>query len=125
MKVLNAQKQRNPELPDAEALITEARNRQHRRWFFIVIIVVIAMVVSGVGYAVASQLSGQPSPKGMSLPAMPLAQSGPFVSPKAPYALAIASNGDLLVVDSGRDQILRRLPSGKFQVIAGDGRRGF
>jgi len=45
--------------------------------------------------------------------------------PEAPYALAVAPNGDLLVVDSGRDQILRRLPSGKFQVLAGNGERGF
>ena len=37
----------------------------------------------------------------------------------------MAPNGDLLVVDSGRDRILRRLPSGKFQVLAGDGERGF
>ena len=49
----------------------------------------------------------------------------PSSSPKAPYALAVAPNGDLLVVDSGRDQILRHLPSGKFQVVAGDGKRGF
>jgi hypothetical protein len=112
-------------LPDAEALIREARQRQHRRWFFIATIVVIATVVSGVIYAIVSRPSAKPSPRSMSLPLRTLPQSGPFVSPKAPYALSVAANGDLLAVDTGRDQILRRLPSGKFRVIAGDGKRGF
>jgi hypothetical protein len=87
--------------------------------------VVIAMVVSGVSYAIVSRPSARARQTGTSSSSTTLAQSGPFVSPKAPYALAVAPNGDLLVVDSGRDQILRHLPSGKFQVIAGDGERGF
>lgn len=44
---------------------------------------------------------------------------------KMPAALAVSPKGVLYVVDAGRDQILRRLPSGKFQVVAGSGRRGF
>jgi serine/threonine-protein kinase len=46
------------------------------------------------------------------------------VSPKYPDALAVAPNGDLYLVDSGRDEILRRLPSDEFQVVAGNGREG-
>src|SRR5208283_2373440 len=52
-------------------------------------------------------------------------QSASYVAPEAPTTLVVAPNGDLLVVDSGRDQILRYLASGKFQVLAGDGKRGF
>jgi len=125
MKVVEEPRQAEAQVTDAEALIKEARNRQRRRWFFICIIVVIAIVVSGTTYAIVSRPSARVRHTGTSSPSKTLAQSGPFVSPKAPYGLAIASNGDLLVVDSGRDQILRRLPAGKFQVVAGDGKRGF
>ena len=47
------------------------------------------------------------------------------VEPKMPGALAVSANGTLYVVDVARDQILRRLTSGQFQVVAGTGRRGF
>jgi len=91
------------------------------------IVVLIAMVVSGVAYALVSRRPStqarntSKSPPTKTVPA----QSGLFVTPKAPYALAVAPNGDLLIVDSSRDQILRHLPSGKFRVIAGSGKRGF
>jgi hypothetical protein len=39
--------------------------------------------------------------------------------------MAVSPHGSLYVVDSSRDQILRRTGSGKFRVVAGDGRRGF
>ena len=127
IKVLDPQEQRPVEYPDAEALIKEARQRQHRRWFFIAIIVFTAMIVSGVSYVIVSSPSVRALPTGTSSPSKTVspAQSGPFVSPKAPYALSVAANGALLACDTGRDQILRRLPSGKFRVIAGDGKRGF
>jgi hypothetical protein len=118
---------RDPAVDDAEALIKEARQRQRKRRLFIGIVVLIAMVVSGVTYAVVSRPSTRARHTRASSPTKTVspAQSGPFVSPKAPYALAVGPNGDLLVVDGGRGQILRHLPSGKFQVVAGTGKRGF
>jgi hypothetical protein len=50
---------------------------------------------------------------------------GATVALKTPAALAVSSKGVLYVVDASRDQIVRRLSSGRFQVVAGDGRRGF
>lgn len=47
------------------------------------------------------------------------------VTPKTPTALATSPSGALYVVDTGRDQILRRLGNGLFQVVAGNGHRGF
>jgi hypothetical protein len=47
------------------------------------------------------------------------------VTPKSPEALAVGPDGDLYAVDTGRDQILERLPNGRWEVIAGDGRQGF
>lgn len=127
MTVVVQPTQARTELPDTEALIEEARQRQRKRRRFIGIAVTIAIVVSGASYAIVSRPSAPAPHTGASslTKAVSAAQSGPFVSPRAPYALAVAPNGDLLVVDSGRDQVLRRLPSGKFQVIAGDGKRGF
>jgi hypothetical protein len=91
------------------------------------IVALIAMVVSGVSYALVNRPSGRARPTRTSSPTKTVSatQSGSYVSPKAPTTLVVAPNGGLLVVDSGRDQILRRLPSGKFQVLAGDGKRGF
>jgi hypothetical protein len=115
------------DVPAAEVLIKEARQRQRRRRLLVGIIVLTAVVVSSITYAIANQPSSRSPRTGASSPTKPVSpsQSGPFVSPRAPYALAVASNGDLLVVDSARDQILRRLSSGKFQAVAGDGERGF
>ena len=48
-----------------------------------------------------------------------------YVVPKAPDSLAIGLNGNLFIADDGRDQVLERLPNGKFVVVAGNGKRGF
>jgi hypothetical protein len=127
MRVIEEPQQTAASVPDAEALIKEARQRQRRRRLLIGIVVLIAMVVSGITYAIVSRPSARARHTGTSSPTktVSVAQSGSYVSPKAPHSLTIAPNGDLLVVDSDRDQILRRLPSGKFQVLAGDGKRGF
>ena len=39
--------------------------------------------------------------------------------------LPLNHNGDVLILDSSRDQILRLTPSGKLSVFAGSGRQGF
>jgi len=127
MKVVEEPQQAEAQVPDAEALIEEARQRQHKRRLLVAIVVLIAMVVSGVSYAIVSRPSARARHTGTSSPSKPISPvlAGAFVSPKSPYGLAVAPNHDLLVVDSGRDQILRRLPSDEFQVVAGDGKRGF
>lgn len=49
----------------------------------------------------------------------------PSVAPKGPEALAAGPDGGLYIVDTNRDEVLQRLPDGKFVVVAGDGRTGF
>jgi hypothetical protein len=39
--------------------------------------------------------------------------------------MAESGSGTLYIVDTGRDQILKRLADGRFEAVAGDGRRGF
>jgi hypothetical protein len=55
----------------------------------------------------------------------PLSSSAAVVRPIRPDALALAPSGGLYVADPGRDQILERLPSGRFIVVAGTGKTGF
>lgn len=45
----------------------------------------------------------------------------PTVTPKQPVSLAVGPHGDLYVADAAREQILRRLPSGRFVVVARTG----
>jgi hypothetical protein len=79
----------------------------------------VALLSVGVMFPAAGALAPKTT---TSHSAVPMAVS---VSPKEPEALAIGPNGDLYIADSGRDQILQRLPSGKFRVVAGTGERGF
>ena len=47
------------------------------------------------------------------------------VAPIRPGALAVAPGGGLYIADDVRNQILERLPNGRFTVVAGNGQRGF
>jgi hypothetical protein len=105
-----------------EVLFPEAKRRErHRR--LIVLAIVFIVVGTSVAYALSrhdaspARRPGPRSPGALTQPSVTTA-IGPL---KAPYGLAIAPNGDLYVVDTVRDQVLRRLPTGKFQVVAGDG----
>ena len=127
MKVIEEPRQAEASVPDAEALIKEARQRQRKRRLLVGIVVLMAIIVSGISYALISRPSARTRHTRTLPPTKTVSavQTGSYVSPKAPTTLIVAPDGDLLVVDSGRDQILRHLPSGKFQVLAGDGNRGF
>ncbi len=50
---------------------------------------------------------------------------GGKIEPQRPEALAPAPNGGFYIADDIRNQILERLPDGKFQVVAGNGTRGY
>ncbi|MGD1051258.1 MAG: hypothetical protein ABR947_09325 [Solirubrobacteraceae bacterium] len=108
---------------ETEALIKEAHRRRRRRWAARLL---VGAALLGGGVAVAllaisgarSASGGAPARGGVA----PTAVDRPL---KRPYGLAAAANGDLYIVDITRDQVLRRLPSGVFQVVAGNGRRGF
>lgn len=55
----------------------------------------------------------------------PQPSSASVIGPVRPDALALAPSGGLYIADPARDQILERLPSGHFVVIAGTGSVGF
>lgn len=51
--------------------------------------------------------------------------TGSTIVPERPVSLAAGPNGELYLADAGREQILRRSPSGRFAVVAGTGDAGF
>ncbi len=55
----------------------------------------------------------------------PGAASTGKVTPDQPIALAVSRHGDLYIGDRGRNEILERVPSGRFRVVAGTGVAGF
>ena len=108
---------------DAGVIAEDARRRQqrHRRIPGAVTLGVVAICGLVVVQSRSSHATGNHN-----VPARPVVlDDGAFVTPKTPASLTVAPNGDLYVVDPGRDQILRRLQDGKFQVVAGTGSQGF
>lgn len=119
--------QSDRESEPTEVLFPEAKRRERRRRLIVLAVIVVVLGATGIGYA-ASRGTAPPPRHTVQSPAT----EAPTVVATAvggqlqhPYGLAVAPDGDLYIVDSGRDQVLRRLPSGKFQVVAGNGHRGF
>jgi sugar lactone lactonase YvrE len=109
----------------SQLLFPEAHQRERRRRL---LAVAAAAIFLGGGVATGLVVtSTRPITRSASVDTVqrPTAVPAGIVVPKRPGALAVAPDGDLYVVDSGRDQILRHLPSGKFEVVAGTGQRGF
>jgi len=99
---------------------------QHRRWrdwrFRVVAVVVLclglAVFLSFGGSRESGKLRIAPVHPGVSMPS-------PGVVPDEPGPLALSPNGDLYMSDDALNEILERLPSGDFQVVAGNGKAGF
>jgi hypothetical protein len=112
---------------EALALFEEARRRRRRRRL-LVAAVVFCVLLATVGAILAvdgTQPSTPKHPTARPTPKTGATASSVLVTPQHPYAMAVARNGSLYVVDAGRDQILRRKTNGQFQVVAGDGQLGF
>lgn len=114
---------------DAEALFREARRLRRRRWT--IGLVVAAVVVAGIGWALAGNAHGPTAPtthatkhnvtRDKFQPGLPV---GPYANLSVAGPLTVALSGALYVADVDREQILVRLPDGRFRVIAGDGKKG-
>jgi hypothetical protein len=117
--------------PDAEALFKEARRRRRLRR-----LVGAGIGVLLIGAACAGFFAARHTPVGRAQrpthPVEPTAvtparstPATPALGPQHPYGLAVAPDGSLYLLDTGRDEVLELLPSGGFQVVAGTGQRGF
>jgi hypothetical protein len=122
------QRPTDSEAQQAEALFREARRRRRRRQLRFGISALL--VLSG---AVALLLWSRGAPTKSASPHVrrPLTRPSTAktatdgVHPVQPGPLALSSNGDLYVADDSRNEILERLSSGAFRVIAGNGKVGF
>ena len=115
------------ESAEAEALFREARRRRRiRRLVWLGAALIVLGAVLGGYFAVTSGKSPRrSSPSTTRSSSKRVDRAITLLSPVHPYGLAVAPDGTLYVLDTGRDQILRRLPSGRFQVFAGNGTSGF
>lgn len=112
---------------DEQALIEEARYRQRRRHRWISAIVVLALVGTGLGLGLSFGTGApvtKPHHRTSPSTAVPSSSSA-AVALNRPEALAVASNGDVLIDNQGTNQILRRAPSGTLTVVAGNGKAGY
>jgi hypothetical protein len=110
-----------------EVLIPAVRQRARRRRLrnLAIVLAAAALVVGAIAF------TGGRSPArhrtARSVPPSSHASTfskTPAVSPKAPGSLAVGPNGELYIADTTRDQVLRRLPNGSFEVVAGTGVAG-
>jgi hypothetical protein len=110
--------------PGTDALFPEARRRQRRRWALktlkaasAIICVATAVALLGLDHDKA-RVGGRGRPAASS-------PAGGVVKLRVAGPLAVAPDGRLYVADLGRDQVLVRSDSGRFRVVAGDGKTGF
>ncbi len=111
---------------DEQAMIEEARRRQRRRHRWIAIIVLATLVGIGTGLGVSIGSRGPATQiRAPARSSVPTPSSSIQAELNRPEALAVASNGNVLIANQGTSQILRRTPDGKLEVVAGTGRAGF
>jgi hypothetical protein len=116
---------------DEEALFREARRLRRQRWIRRSIALGAVVGVSAGAVALATSPSGHPGSASRALNAGVL-PNGAFASLRLAGPLAVAPDGVLYVTNGGGpavepfgDQILVRLPDGRFRVVAGTGKAGF
>jgi hypothetical protein len=117
------------QLDEPQVLFQEARKRQRRRWLItgLVLIVVgaaIGTVIATTGSSPIARFVRPRTPKSAPPQSVGL-PTGAFQSLKSAGPLAVNVTGSLFVVDEGRHEVLVRLNTGKFRVVAGDGTSGF
>lgn len=86
---------------------------------------VVALVLTLAGCTSSSSRSTTTSNLATNTVVEWTANTVPAVVPLAPGPLAISPNGNLYVADDAFNEILERLPSGHFVVVAGTGHAGF
>jgi hypothetical protein len=111
---------------EAEALFREARRRRRNRrlaWLGGILLILGAPIGGYFAFGGTAKLHRITS----TTPTSPKAKgsTAQLASPAHPYGLAVGPNGTLYILDTGREQILHRSPSGTFEAFAGDGKRGF
>jgi hypothetical protein len=112
-------------------LIKEARRKARRRRLAIGVVVCVVLIAGVLAAVTSGELSSTP-PRGLgsSRPGTAVVTAKTFVPTHSPdliqpTTLAAEHNGDILILDNSRDQILQLTPKGTLSVFAGSGRQGF
>jgi hypothetical protein len=109
-----------------EVLFPEAKRRERHRRLVVLAVVVLAVGGTTIGFALSAARRPIPRPTSISVVKAPAAlPAGTYVTMKIAGPLAVAPDGRLYVADTTRDQILVRVPDGRFRVVAGNGHVGF
>ena len=130
MTLLHPKTDRAPvDTTDAQALIKEARRLRRRRWSVGLLVAAVIVAAAGLALAAASCGPSSPARKASQRPVSsravrPVLPLGPFANLTVAGPLAVAPAGDVYVADVASEQVLVRLPSGLFRVIAGNGKKG-
>ncbi len=114
---------------DPELLFKEARRRRQRRWLIsgvavLVIAVTIGTVVATTGSSTGTRKIRTRPPRSVPPQAVGLPTGG-IQSLVSAGPLAVNATGSLFVADETSHEILVRLNTGRFRVVAGDGTSGF
>ena len=108
--------------PDVEALIQEARRLRRRRWLFGAVLAALALGAAVTGYILGSGAPRgshrHPARSGSSNPGSSASSARPFTPTRSPdliqpTTLASLPDGNVLILDSSRDQILELTPGGR------------
>lgn len=114
---------------DTEALFKEARRRRLRRLWCCAGVLLAGAACAGYVATRHRPVAPVRPPthevKPTNLTPRTTNPVAPGIELQHPYGLAVAPNGTVYLLDTGRNQILERSPSGGFQVVAGTGQRGF
>lgn len=91
---------------------------------------VVLLLIGCVGLALNQWLSATPKtwmkpPTKVAAERPPAKPSSATVVPRQPGPLALGANGELYVADDALNDILARLPDGRFKVVAGTGKPGY
>ena len=117
------QKEDEPDL-----LFKEARRRRRRRWLnsgiVAVLVVTVGIAIVSAGTAKPGENVRIPHPKSAPPQTVGL-PTGAFQALRTAGPLAVNATGSLFVADETSHEILVRLNTGKFRVVAGDGTSGF
>jgi sugar lactone lactonase YvrE len=114
---------------DPEVVIREARRRQHRRWVIFAVLVVLVVLSTTLLLVLGGRGAKQPryshSAKVVAPHHVGTGTLGGQIAPQRPEALALAPDGGIYIADDIRNQVLERLPDGRFRVVAGSGAKGY
>lgn len=112
-------------IDEREIHIRAGRRPQHRKRWWIGVIVVIVFIGAVLGLSFVTKVPVTSANQRSSHSFVPPPYTSLPIAMNRPEALAVASNGSILIANQGTNQILSRAPNGTLTVVAGTGKAGY